>query len=65
MRYDLDNQNALHSEIAHRHHWIRGTDVQHVWRKHGWVPPSEYRRDFQLNSLNYPNDTRADRQARG
>ena len=65
MRYDLDNQSDISTEITHLHHWIRGTDVQHVWRKHGWGPPSEYRRDFQLNSLNYPNDARADRQARG
>lgn len=23
-----------------------GSDVQAVWRKHGWVPPSEYRDDY-------------------
>ena len=23
-----------------------GSNVQAVWRKHGWVPPSEYRDDY-------------------
>jgi hypothetical protein len=23
-----------------------GSDVQAVWRKYGWVPPSEYRDDY-------------------
>lgn len=62
MRYDLDNHYDISPETAHHHHWIRGTDVQHVWRKHGWVPPSEYRRDFQANSLKSHNEAGADRQ---
>ena len=26
--------------------WTSGADVQKVWRKHGWIPPSEYRDDY-------------------
>lgn len=25
-----------------------GSDVQAVWRKYGWVPPSEYRDDYMF-----------------
>lgn len=26
--------------------WTTGADVQKIWRKHGWTPPSEYRNDY-------------------
>ena len=26
--------------------WTSGANVQAVWRKHGWVPPSEHRTDY-------------------
>jgi hypothetical protein len=25
-----------------------GADVQRVWRKYGWIPPSEYRTDYEF-----------------
>lgn len=26
--------------------WTTGADVQKIWRKYGWTPPSEYRDDY-------------------
>jgi hypothetical protein len=26
--------------------WASGANVQAVWRKYGWTPPSEYRDDY-------------------
>ncbi len=28
------------------HVWTHGADVQALWRKHGWTPPSLSRRDY-------------------
>ena len=25
-----------------------GADVQKVWRRHGWTPPTEYRTDYEF-----------------
>ena len=50
MHYFMDEQNSNLAEVDPRHHWLRGTDVQHHWRKHGWVPPSEYRLDFKRHA---------------
>ena len=50
MHYLLDEQSTTPGRPEQRHHWIRGTDVQHHWRKHGWVPPSEYRLDFKRHA---------------
>ena len=25
-----------------------GSDVQRVWRRYGWIPPSEYRTDYEF-----------------
>ena len=26
----------------------KGSDVQLLWRKHGWTPPTEYRNDYEF-----------------
>lgn len=26
----------------------KGSDVQQLWRKYGWTPPTEYRNDFNF-----------------
>jgi len=39
---DIDFIGDTHSNFI----WTAGADVQKVWRKHGWQPPSEYRKDF-------------------
>lgn len=39
---DLNFIGDIHSNFI----WTSGSDVQKVWRKYGWIPPSEYRKDF-------------------
>ena len=29
------------------HNWTPGSDVQSLWRRHGWTPPSEQRRGIK------------------
>ena len=29
------------------HHWTPGSDVQSLWRRYGWTPPSEQRRGMK------------------
>lgn len=26
--------------------WVAGADAQKIWRKYGWVPPTEVRNDY-------------------
>jgi hypothetical protein len=45
----MENQKQEQEFLADqesRFIWTAGADVQKVWRKHGWQPPSEYREDF-------------------
>lgn len=28
--------------------WTSGSDVQKVWKRHGWIPPTEYRNDYMF-----------------
>lgn len=28
--------------------YLKGSDVQRTWRKYGWVPPTEYRNDYEF-----------------
>ena len=28
------------------HQWVPGSDVQSLWRRHGWTPPSEKKREL-------------------
>jgi hypothetical protein len=48
-RRAMENQKQEQEFLADqksRFVWTTGSDVQKVWRKHGWLPPSEYREDF-------------------
>jgi len=50
----FDNVNYVHKEIEMSYltepnstfKYTSGGNVQSVWRKYGWVPPSEYRNDY-------------------
>jgi Ni/Co efflux regulator RcnB len=37
---------AKHSRLIDDFKWKPGANVQAVWRRHGWTPPSEYREDY-------------------
>jgi hypothetical protein len=59
---DLPKQERISSmalDKDSRFKWTAGADVMRTWRKHGFVPPTEYREDylFKLNrEANKPND---------
>ena len=41
-----EQENSFLADQKSRFIWTTGSDVQKVWRKFGWQPPSEYRQDF-------------------
>jgi hypothetical protein len=54
-----ERRPAMALDKESRFKWTTGADVMATWRKHGFVPPTEYREDylFKLNrEANKPND---------
>jgi hypothetical protein len=41
-----DVEQEYHINPLDNFKWVAGADVQKVWRKQGWVPPTEYREDY-------------------
>lgn len=41
-----DVEHDQHMSPLDNFRWTSGADVQAVWRKHGWQPPSEHRDDY-------------------
>lgn len=41
-----DVEQERHINPLDNFKWTSGADVQAVWRKQGWVPPSEVREDY-------------------
>jgi hypothetical protein len=44
----LPEQEGFVSVLNERFVYKLGSDVQVTWRKYGWIPPSEYREDFEF-----------------
>ena len=41
-----DVEHDRHMSPLDNFRWTSGADVQAVWRKQGWVPPTEHRNDY-------------------
>lgn len=41
-----DVEQNYHIDPLDNFKWVAGSDVQKLWRKHGWIPPSEHRDDY-------------------
>lgn len=49
MRRDMNNANLINPATGKRpgeHVWTHGADVQSLWKRFGWTPPSQSRRDY-------------------
>jgi len=44
------NQTGALAEVNSTFKYTAGGNVQAIWRKHGWVPPTEYRNDYLFKS---------------
>lgn len=45
---NLYGTSARHARLLEDFKWRPGANVQATWRKHGWVPPTEYREDYMF-----------------
>jgi hypothetical protein len=41
-----DVEQEYHVDPLDDFKWVAGADVERIWRKHGWTPPSETRSDY-------------------
>ena len=41
-----DVRENMHISSIDNFKWVAGANVQAVWRKYGWAPPSEKRNDY-------------------
>ena len=41
-----DVRENMHISSIDNFKWVAGANVQAVWRKYGWTPPSEKRNDY-------------------
>ena len=39
-------QGVRHVNPLDNFEWTSGANVQAVWRRNGWIPPSEHREDY-------------------
>lgn len=41
-----DVSQDKHMSLLDNFRWTSGANVQAVWRKYGWIPPTEVRSDY-------------------
>lgn len=42
----MENKTGMLAEVGSTFKYTAGGNVQAVWRKYGWTPPTEYRNDY-------------------